>query len=63
MPPPYNAYKHPKFPIDSYYTDGSYIPPNPEEPDKPYDIVGYGIYNKEKNIKIGTRLQGLQNIL
>jgi hypothetical protein len=57
--PSYNAYKHPKFPTDSYYTDGSYTPPNPEEPDKPSDIAGYGIYNKEKNINFLTRLPRL----
>jgi ribonuclease HI len=61
--PSYAAYKHPKFPKNSYFTDGSFTPPKPEAPDELSDIAGYGIYNKEKNIKIALKLPGLQNIL
>jgi hypothetical protein len=37
-----------KFPTNSYYTNGSYIPPKSLELETLSDIVGYGIYNKEK---------------
>ena len=59
----HTTHRHPKFPTDSYYIDGSYTPPNLDEPYKPSDIARYGIYNKEKNIKISTRLPRLQNIV
>ena len=61
--PPYVVYRLPKFPKNSYFTYGSFIPPKPEALDKPNDIARYGIYNEEKNIKISLKLPGLQNIL
>jgi ribonuclease HI len=56
--PTYNAYRVLKFSTNSYY-----IPPNPNKPDKSNDVAGYGIYNKDKNIKLAFRLPRLQNIL
>jgi hypothetical protein len=39
---------HPlKYPTNNDYTNGSFIPPKPNEPKEPSDIAGYGIYNKE----------------
>jgi hypothetical protein len=35
--PPYVAYRHPKFPKNSYFTDGSFIPFKPEVLDEPSD--------------------------
>jgi ribonuclease HI len=52
-----------KFSTNNDYTDGSYIPPKPQEHKKPSDIAGYSIYKKEKNIKSTYKLLGLQNIL
>jgi hypothetical protein len=51
-----NEYKTPKIPNNSYYEDGSYIPPKSNESDKPSNIAGYGIYNNEKKIIISFKI-------
>ena len=55
----------PKYPPQyCYYTDGSFIPPKAiTEAHWRREKTGYGIYNPFKNLQIGRRLPGLQNIL
>ena len=39
----YAAYRHPKFPKNTYFIDCSFIPPKSVAPDESSDIVGYNI--------------------
>jgi hypothetical protein len=61
--PTYNIHKQLKFIKKNNYTDGSFTPPKPNELDTSSNTTGYGIYNKDKNIKIAQKLPRLQNIL
>jgi hypothetical protein len=37
-----------KSPINSFYRDGSFVPPKPQELDEPSDIARYGYIKKKK---------------